>query len=315
MTALPAPRRDLVAGAALIGAGMTAVGLVDNLVPMISPKAHVWQFHLLRGLIALALIAAALALTGRLGRARPRRAGPVALRSLVVSASMLLYYMSLPLMPIAEVAAGLFTSPIWVLALSALLFGAPVGPRRIAAIAVGFAGAMLILRPEAGGIRLAAALPLAAGALYAIAILMTRRLCADEPTEAILIGNFAVYTLAGAVGSAALALRPAGAELAAAAPFVFGGWGAVTPALAGLVALNALGAVGGVFLVTRGYQRTEPSAAALFDYSFLISASFWAWIIWGQRLDAQALAGAAMIVGAGAYIALRTGAPATGSKA
>jgi drug/metabolite transporter (DMT)-like permease len=304
MTAIASDRSGLVAGAALIASGMTVVGLVDNLVPMIAPRAHVWQFHLIRGALALTLLGAILAAFGRLGAARPKRLGRVAARSLVVSASMLLYYVSLPLMPVAEVAAGLFTSPLWVLGLSALLLGAPVGLWRLGAIAVGFAGAMMILRPDAEGVRAVALLPLTAGALYGAAILMTRTLCAGETTEAIVIGNFSVYTVAGAVGSALLATVPAPPALVAAAPFVAAPWGAVTPFLLGLIVVNALGAVTGIFLVTRGYQRTEPAAAALFDYSFLISASFWAWVFWGQALDAQALAGCALIVAAGAAIAL-----------
>jgi drug/metabolite transporter (DMT)-like permease len=308
MTAVVQPRRDLLAGAALIGAGMGVVGFGDSFIPLIAAQSHVWQFHLIRGAMALALIGLVLWGAGRLGAARPKRFRAVALRSVVVTASMLLYYASLPMIPIAEVAAGLATSPIWVLALSAALFREPVGRVRLGAIALGFSGAMLILRPDASGVEPGALLALGAGALYGTSILVTRRWCREEPTEAIVVGNFVMYALSGAVGSAALAGLGSPSALAGAAPFLFAPWGAVTPTLIGLIALNAAGAIAGIFLVTRGYQRTESSAAALFDYAFLISASFWGWALWGQSLDAQALLGAAMIVAAGAVIA--TAAPA-----
>ena len=53
-------------------------------------------------------------------------------------------------LPIAQVGAGLFTAPIFVLIFSALFFGLPIGKWRIIAVGLGFAGVLLLLRPDAG---------------------------------------------------------------------------------------------------------------------------------------------------------------------
>ena len=68
-------------------------------------------------------------------------------------------------------------------------------------------------------------------------------------------------------------------------------------------AVVSLGAAG---LVYRGYQGAATSTLAVFEYSFLISASFWAWVLWGDALDVASLVGIAMIVASGAMIALES---------
>jgi drug/metabolite transporter (DMT)-like permease len=125
-------------GAAMILGGMVVLGLTDNFVRLIADGAGLWQFHLLRSAMALPLLAAA-AFALRLPVA-PVRPGAVAARSAVQAAAMLLYFGALAMAPIAQVGAALFTAPLWVLLFAAGLFGRPIGPRRLAAVALGFAG-------------------------------------------------------------------------------------------------------------------------------------------------------------------------------
>ncbi|TVQ54695.1 MAG: DMT family transporter [Rhodobacteraceae bacterium] len=307
MTVVVAPERPSLLGPALIAGGMTFVGFIDNLVRVVSDSMHVWQFHLLRSAAALALILAWLAARGALGRLGARRPWAVALRSAVMTTSMMLYYSALPVLPIAQVAAGMFTSPLWILAVSALFLGERVGPRRVLAILAGFTGALLILQPDAEGLNLAALMPLGGGALYGMTILLTRRLCAEETTETIVVGGFLGYGAAGALGSAALALWPAPPGLVALAPFVFAPWGALDATLILWIGFFALGAAAALAVVTRGYQITESASAALYDYAFIVSAGLFGWILWGQTLDALALAGVALVMAAGGFLALAPG--------
>lgn len=307
MTVIVDPDRPSLLGPLLIAGGMTLVGFIDNLVRAVSNDANVWQFHLLRSAMALVLLAAWLSARGALGRLGARRPWAVALRSAVMTAAMMLYYAALPVLPIAQVAAGMFTSPLWIIAISALFLGERIGPRRVLAIAAGFTGALLILQPDAEGLNLAALLPLGGGALYGVTILLTRRLCAEETTETIVLGAFLGYGAAGALGCLALALWPAPAALVAAAPFVFAPWGAVDGRLLLWVLGFAFGAVAALALVTRGYQTTESASAALYDYAFIVSAGVFGWLFWGQTLDAVALIGVALVIGAGGFLALAPG--------
>ena len=101
-------------------------------------------------------------------------------------------------------------------------------------------------------------------------------------------------------------VRPPAPALAEAAPFffhpptwpvAFEGWF--------WICVQAFGSIVCILMMTRGYQSAETSHVALFEYSFIISAGITGWIVWGDRLDAAALVGIALIVGAGAFIAIR----------
>jgi drug/metabolite transporter (DMT)-like permease len=304
---------DLARGAGLIVGGMAIVGIIDNMVRVIAEDAGLWQFHLVRS--TMAMVALGLAFWGTGLVLRPRRAGRVALRSLANGGAMLLYFGALPMMPIAQVGAALFTAPIWVLVFSRLLFGHVIGPRRLAAVALGFAGVLVMLRPDPANLSLVTLMPVAAGALYGLGNLLTREWCAEEPVGALLGGFFVVMGIASAGALAALAWIAPAADTVAAAPFLLDVWRPLTGSFLFWTLVQALGSLVAVGMIYRGYQSGETSALAVFEYTFLLSAALGAWAIWGETVDAASLAGMAMIAGAGLLIALRApsvAAPASG---
>jgi drug/metabolite transporter (DMT)-like permease len=288
-------------GAAMIVAGMAVIGFTDNFVRVIAEDAGLWQFHLVRSAMALPLLALAAAAFGM--ALRPRRPGAVAVRSAVNAVAMLLYFGSLPMMPIAQVGAALFTAPIWVLVLAAAFFGRPIGPRRMLAVGLGFAGVLVMLRPDPANLTLVTLMPVAAGALYGLTNLLTREWCADEPVGALLFGFFAAMGLAGALALGLIALAPPPAAWAEAAPFLTAGWAPSTARFLFWSFVQAAGSLVAVGMIVKGYQSGETSFLAVFEYFFLVSVTFWAWLIWGERLDAPTAAGIGLIVAAGLAIA------------
>ena len=72
------------------------------------------------------------------------------------------------------------------------------------------------------------------------------------------------------------------------------------------IAVQAVGSIIGIGLIFRGYLLGEAGYVAVFEYSLLVFASFWAWVLWDQTVGPLALAGMALIIAAGAVIALRT---------
>jgi len=287
-------------GATMILVGTVLIGFTDNFVRVIAEDAGLWQFHLFRSAMALPLLGlAALALGMTL---RPLRVRAVAGRSAVQALSMLLYFGSLPMLPIAQVGAALFTAPIWVQLFSAWLLGRPIGPRRAAAVALGFAGVLVMLRPDPHNLSLLTLMPVAAGALYGLSNLLTREWCADEPVGALLVGFFGAMGLAGAAGCAVLALASSPTGWQAAAPFLTAGWTAPTGSFLCWTLVQAAGSLAAVGLIAKGYQSGETSFLAVFEYFFLVSVTFWAWLIWGERLDGPTAAGIALIVAAGLVI-------------
>ena len=89
---------------------MATLGLSDNFVPYVAADGSLWQFHLLRGTLALGGLGL-IALLGW-GTLRPKRPWAVFGRSFFQAGSMLIYFGCLAILPIGIVVAGLFTSPM-----------------------------------------------------------------------------------------------------------------------------------------------------------------------------------------------------------
>ncbi len=279
-------------------AGMAVLGLSDNFVPYISHDSSLWQFHLLRGAMALAVLSVIAALG--FGAIRPRRPVAVLARSAVQATSMLIYFGCLAILPIGVVVAGLFTSPLFVALIAAVFQGKRIDRLHVVAICVGFLGALLVIRPNPAALDLVAFLPIFAGLLYAIGAVATRAWCEGEGTLSLSAGFFLMLTLMGAVGSMVMSGTGTGVD-----GFVMRGWMPLDSGLLFWIAVQAIGALVGIGFLFRGYQIGEASKVAVFEYSLLIFASGWAWYLWGQGVPLLGLLGMGMIFMSGALIAMR----------
>lgn len=293
-----------LAAAGLMVAAMAIVGFIDLYVAVIAETMSLWQFQAVRTAMSLALVAA-LARAG-FGTMRPRRLWAVMVRSALTATGLLCYFGALAFMPLAQALAGLFTSPIWVLVVTSLWLRRPVGPWRVAAVALGFGGVLLVLGPGAGeGPGWVLLLPVAGGLFYGLGAVATRALCAGESTLAMLTGAMGLQGLVGALAVAALTVW--GGEAApGAAGFLTRGWvWEMGPAMPWLV-LQAVGSVLGVLLLIRAYQSGEASQVSVFEFSALVFGPLFGWLIFGQALGPAQLGGIALIGLAGLIIALRS---------
>jgi drug/metabolite transporter (DMT)-like permease len=211
----------------------------------------------------------------------------------------------LAFLPVALVAAGLFTAPIFVLLISGFAFGHHIGPVRIAAVALGFVGVVMVLGPQAlGGASLAAILPVAAGALYALGNVATREWCAEETAETLLGGFFLALGVLGAIGMAVLSVWPLDVPEG---PAGFVMRGPVWPSGTFLfwTFVQAAGSLLGVGMMIRAYQLADAGRVSVFEYVILPASAAWSWLIWGETLTPLAIAGMVLIAVAGMMIALR----------
>lgn len=303
LPAAPAPADATLKAAGLILIYAAIIGFTDNYVRVIAAEVGLWQFHLTRSSLALALLGL-LALPLGL-RLRPKNGRAVAARSAIHGLAMVIYFGGLAFLPVALVAAGLFTAPIFVLLISRLAFGQAIGPLRIAAVVLGFAGVVLLLGPEAmAGAALPALLPVVAGAMYALGNIATRRWCDGESAETLVAGFFAALWGIGVLGLIGLALMPLPVAEGTAG---FLQRGAVWPS-SGFwfwTFVQAAGALLGVGMMVRAYQIADATRVSVFEYLILPASALWGWLIWGEVLSLQAVVGMALIVGAGLMIALR----------
>lgn len=289
------------AGMILIYAGI--IGFTDNFVRVIASDAGLWQFHATRTVMAIALLViAARPLRLHLG-ARNLRA--VLARSAIHGVAMVIYFGALAFLPVALVAAGLFTSPIFILLIERLAYGSRIGASQVLAVVLGFAGVILVLGPEAmAGASLPALLPVLAGMLYAMGNIATRRWCPDESAETLLAGFFLALGLAGVLGMILLTLAPLPVPEGAAG-FLLRGPIWPNGAFWLWTFLQAAGSLLGVGLMVRAYQVADATRVSVFEYAILPASAAWSWLIWGEVLTPVAVTGMAMIVAAGLLIALR----------
>ena len=305
------PHDRTLTAAALICGYATLIGFTDNYVRVIAQEHGLWQFHLTRTLMAFAILGLMIPLFGL--RLRPVNLRAVTARSVIHGLAMVIYFGALAFLPVAIVAAGLFTAPIFVLLISRFAYRHAIGPVRIVAVAVGFVGVLLVLGPEAvSGASAAAILPVLAGALYALGNVATREWCPEESAETLVAGFFAMLGVFGALGMVLLTLAPL---IAPVGPdgFLMRGW--VTPTWPFLfwTFVQAAGSLLGVGMVIRAYQITDAGRASVIEYVILPASAFWSWALWGEFLAPMAVGGMALIVAAGSMIALRArvGEPAT----
>lgn len=281
-------------------AGMATLGLTDNFVPYISERGSLWQFHFVRSLMAFAILAA-IVLFG-FGVMRPKRMGAVLGRSFFQAGAMLIYFGCLSVLPIGVVVAGLFTSPLFVVLISILFQGKTVGLFRWGAVIIGFVGALMVIRPDPAALDPVAFLPILAGLLYAVGAVATRAWCEGESTLTLTAGFFGMLGVFGLIGIFVVnADAPPGH-----AGFVLRSWGPLDAAMLFWFAVQAVGSLIGIALIFRGYQMGEASHVAVFEYSLLVFASFWAWVMWGQTVPPLGLAGMGLIALAGSVIAMRS---------
>ena len=92
--------------------------------------------------------------------------------------------------------------------------------------------------------------------------------------------------------------------------FVLRSWGPLDQAMLFWFAVQAVGSLIGIGLIFQGYLLGEASHVGVFEYSLLVFASFWAWVLWGQEVPLLAIAGMVLIALAGAVIAVRSSAEA-----
>ena len=205
-------------GAVLLVTGISIFGFSDNLTLMVSDQVGVGQFHFSRSLLAIGIVALLGRIMGVVSRFRAIGSQCWQGRPFMVI-SMLLYFGVMPMMPIAEAGAGLFTSPIFVLMFSIIFLKERIGWRRIFAVMIGSGGVLLVLRPGSAGFTIYHMLPVLAGASYAIGSIITYRHLREESSLAILMSFIVSIGIVGAFTTTGLTLFPVSAGLREQAPF------------------------------------------------------------------------------------------------
>jgi drug/metabolite transporter (DMT)-like permease len=288
-------------GVVTIVATVFAMSFADAVVKYVSAELPLWQIFVMRSLVAIPLLVA-LPLFGRPVPVRPKSQFWTFLRGLLLVMMYIAIYAAAPVLSLSVIAAAFYTGPLFIALLSALLIGEKVGPRRWTAIAVGFAGVLVILRPGTETFSALMLIPVVAALFYALAAIITRTKCIEEtPVVLALALNFALLAV-GAIATAGIALWQPAASDAAAYPFLLGSWVAMGSREWGIIGFLAVLMVAIGIGLAKAYQSAPPAIIATFDYSYLVFAALWSFAIFAEAPDAATIIGMLLIAGAGLLV-------------
>lgn len=205
-------------------------------------------------------------------------------RSCLLLTSTGFYFTAIGFVALATAATISFMTPCLIAVLAGPMLGERVGPRRWAAVGIGFVGVLIVARPGADTANLAALLVLGSAAASAFYDLLTRRVVAADPPET-------------AVGYAAVV---GAVVLAFVVPFVW------TPprSWSSLLIMLSLGLWGGLghYLTARAYHCAPASVVAPFTYLQLVGAAISGYLAFGEVPGAGVWIGAGLIVASGLFL-------------
>jgi drug/metabolite transporter (DMT)-like permease len=208
------------------------------------------------------------------------------LRAALLISATFCFFWALKFLPIADALAIFFVQPLVVTALSPLVLGEHVGPRRWAAVFVGFIGTLIIIRPGFGGLNPGALLALAAGTSLALYFLMTRRISGVNKA---IVTTFHTNLL-GAVITCALV------------PLVW-----VMPTATDWLLFIALATIAnlGHYAIVRAYDHAEASLLAPLAYTEMITATLLGYAFFGDFPDLWTFVGVGILISCAIYISMR----------
>lgn len=272
-------------GAIYMSVSMAAFTLNDTAMKAVTQTMPLAQAIGLRGIIATAgLIGLALA-TSRLAiwPAAARDRWLMGLRTLAELGATLLFLVALVHMPLANLSAIMQSLPLAVTLAAALIFGEPIGWRRLTAIGIGFIGVLLIIRPGTAGFDIWSVMGLGSVACVVVRDLSTRRIGSDIPSVNVAIWASLAVAVMGWVGVAAR------------------GWHPVTLPEALYILTSSGFLIVGYMFAVMVMRVGEIAFVAPFRYTSLLWAIVLGWLAFGDLPDGLTLVGAAIVVAMGLY--------------
>ncbi|WP_375230051.1 DMT family transporter [Roseobacter sp. S98] len=270
----------------MMGLGFLLFSVADTQAKLLTDFFHPVQIVWMRQLGLLTGVVVAFAMLGPSIFATRHPALQFG-RGLLAVISAVCFIFAVKFVPLADAIAISFVAPFLVTAMGALFLGETVGPRRWAAVVVGFCGALIVIRPGLGVMHPAGFLVIVAATAFAARQVLSRHLAKDDRTVTTVAFTALVSTVV----------------LSLPLPFFW-----TTPEvgmqwvlLLGMAVFAALGEL----LVIKSLEIAHASVLAPVHYSLLIWGTFWGWLVFDQLPDIWTWVGAVVIVATGFYIIRR----------
>lgn len=258
------------AGLAFQAANASMRGLSMAIDPM--------QAQFLRYLVGILPLLPLIVQAGGLHRLRPESMGGQFWRSGLHTLGLILWFTALPHMPLADMTAIGFTNPLFVMIGAAWLLKEPMNPARWIAVAVGFAGVLVIVGPGLAGTGgWYNLLMLASSPVFAASFLVTKVLTRRDSASVIVLWQTILITLMSL-------------------PLALAFWVWPTPAQWGLALIGGVAGTAGHYCLTRSFASADISATQSVKFVDLLWAALIGWIAFGDPLRPTTVIGGAVIV-------------------
>ena len=273
-------------GIVMMISGIAGFAMMDALIKWLTTDYPVTQVVALRSWFGLPLLCLLAHFEGGLKALRTYRPEVHVLRYLLVLTLSFTFFWALSQMKLVDAVALSFAAPIFIAALSVPVLKEPVGWHRWVAIAIGFCGMLIMLRPGMGVFQWAALVVLCSALAYALLAITTRAFKSTESTASLILYPQLGVSLTG------IALAP-----------LF--W--ITPSLTdlGLFALAGLFGSIGIICLTQAFRMAPVGVVSPFEYTALIWATLLGFLMWRELPDAPTLIGATVVAASGLYIIYR----------
>lgn len=276
---------DLTRAVLLMVFASLVFNLMNAVIRYLSADIHPFEIGFFRNVFGLVALSPLYFRHG-LGVLKTKRIGMHATRAGFNVISMMCFFYALSITPLAEVASMGFTLPIFVTIFAAIFLGERLRARRLVALAIGFCGALIIIRPGAEAMETGPLIVLAGTALWAVSIMVIKSLSrTDSPLT---ITSWASISLAVLSFPIALAF-----------------W--TTPTLEQFAWLGAIGIMGsiGAMATAHSLRLAEASALMPFDFIKLLWAALIGIIVFGEVPSPWTWVGAAIIFASTLYLTYR----------
>ena len=262
---------------------MASYTVNDVLVKQILRSYPIGEVIFVRGIMSALLIVVAVLMFGHGRRLRTATSGRLAWRSVFDGLSTAGFIAALAHMQLANVAAVLQIAPLIITALSVLLYRESVGWRRWTAIGIGFAGALLVIKPLPSAFNVWALVGAASALFAALREIQTRRIGQNLPALVVAFWGAVGITMFGPIFAVGETWRTFLAidlmQLFVAAVFV------------GIA----------IYLLAVAFRDVDLSVVAPFRYSYLLTSALGGFLVFGEFPDDLTVIGAVLIVGSGIY--------------
>ena len=265
----------------MVVAGLCFVA-VTVLVRHLGSDMSANQAAFIRYVIGLAMLTPVM-LKMNWGAVRGPNLGRYAWRGLAHGAAVTLWFFAMARIPIAEVTAIGYTTPIFTAVGAVLFFRERIRARRVLAIMAGFIGTLIILRPGFNVISIGSLAQLLAAPCFAASFLIAKKLTSTEDSRDILVMLSVFCTLA---------LLP-GALL---------NWRTPTPAEVAWLALVAVFATYGHYALTRSFAAAPLTVTQPFSFLQLVWAVLFGYLLFDETPDVWVLVGGGVIIAAVTYL-------------